>query len=531
MANILINKDTPMDLDKLIESRLLIQANSGGGKSYLVRRLLEQSHGKVQQIIIDPEGEFSTLREQFDYVLIGKDGDAPADVKTAGMLAKKLLELNASAIIDLYELEPKERKHFVRLFLEGLLNAPKELYHPCLVVIDEAHIFAPEHGNSEATDAVIGLASRGRKRQFCAVIATQRISKLHKDVAAECNNKLIGRTGLDIDRKRAGDELGFTSKEQFISLRTLEAGEFYAFGPAISMEIQKVKVGSVTTTHQQVGAAAKILPPPTSKIKEIIASLADLPQAAEREAVTVSDLQLKVRNLTQELGQLKRKPEVTKKESDQKTVIKTIEKPVVGKKAYQGINAAIRQLGSLLLKTQTLHKQWDDEAKKLAGKIITLEVLLEKVNSPTNKRTEEEWKLLNYGQFEYGKPIQAGIRKIGEWPKQLPMQLHPDYPEAKKISEATGTPLNEEAFAKDTAPEFSGSILEMWMTKMGAGANGKIFKFLVGKKGFGYTRQQLSLATGVAYNSVMNNVIPILKRNLLVVEQEKKIMINPDLIA
>src|SRR5689334_16314253 len=32
-----------------LDTRLLIQANSGGGKSWLIRRLLEQSHGKVQQ--------------------------------------------------------------------------------------------------------------------------------------------------------------------------------------------------------------------------------------------------------------------------------------------------------------------------------------------------------------------------------------------------------------------------------------------------------------------------------------------------
>jgi DNA helicase HerA-like ATPase len=42
---------------------------------------------------------------------------------------------------------------------------------------------------------VKGLATRGRKRGFCAVAATQRLSKLHEGRAAECNNKLIGRTG------------------------------------------------------------------------------------------------------------------------------------------------------------------------------------------------------------------------------------------------------------------------------------------------------------------------------------------------
>lgn len=53
MKKINLNQDTSIDLSKLIDSRLLVQANSGGGKSWILRRILEQSHGKVQQIIID----------------------------------------------------------------------------------------------------------------------------------------------------------------------------------------------------------------------------------------------------------------------------------------------------------------------------------------------------------------------------------------------------------------------------------------------------------------------------------------------
>lgn len=291
------------DLSKLIDSKLLIQANSGGGKSWAIRRILEQSHGKVQQIILDPEGEFGTLREKYEYILCGKDQDAPADVRSAALLARKLLEVKTSAIIDLYELHPQDRKKFVRLFLEAMINAPKDLWHPVLVVIDEAHTFAPEKGESEALNAVIGLASLGRKRGFGAVLATQRISKLHKDAAAECNNKLIGRTGLDIDRKRAGEELGFSSKEDTLSLRTLEPGEFYAFGPAISSEVIRGIVGEVETSHPKAGS--RILTntvPPTDKIKKILAQLADLPQEAKKEAETIQSLKTELSSMKMQLS-------------------------------------------------------------------------------------------------------------------------------------------------------------------------------------------------------------------------------------
>lgn len=290
MGSIKLNDSVRMDLGKLIESRLLVQANSGGGKSWAIRRIIEQSFGKVQIIVLDPEGEFTNLREQYDFVFAGKDGDAPAEPRSAALLARRLLEVKASAIVDLYELNPQDRKRFVRLFCEALVNAPKELWQDCLIIIDEAHVFAPEKGESEAMGSVIDLATRGRKRGYCLVLATQRFSKLNKDAAAECNNKLVGRASQDIDMKRAADDLGFTTKEQTLSLRLLKPGEFYAFGPAISDEVRMMKIGDVNVKPPPRGVAKRVPPPPTEKVKALLAQLSDLPKQAEEEARTVSEL-------------------------------------------------------------------------------------------------------------------------------------------------------------------------------------------------------------------------------------------------
>lgn len=296
------NKNLEVNLDVLLRTRLLIQANSGGGKSYCIRRLLETTHGKVQQIVLDLEGEFATLREKFDYLIVGKDGDIPIEVRSAELLAKKILELKVSAIIDLYELKHHERILFVKRFLDAMVNARKELWHPCLVVVDEAHIFCPEKTKSESASAVIDLATRGRKRGFCAVLATQRLSKLHKDAAAECNNKLIGRTGLDVDMKRASEELGFTSKEQMLSLRALDAGNFFAFGPAVSKEIVEVRIIEVETTHAESGMGVALeVAPATSNIKLILSKLVDLSKIADEELREVEDYKKKIRELKFEL--------------------------------------------------------------------------------------------------------------------------------------------------------------------------------------------------------------------------------------
>src|SRR5688572_3782013 len=87
-----------LDVARLIESRLLVTASSGAGKSWLLRKILEEVSATTQTIVIDPESEFASLRELRDMLLVGADGDLPADPRSAGLLARRLLELRISAV-------------------------------------------------------------------------------------------------------------------------------------------------------------------------------------------------------------------------------------------------------------------------------------------------------------------------------------------------------------------------------------------------------------------------------------------------
>ncbi|MDF2799323.1 MAG: ATP-binding protein, partial [Devosia sp.] len=88
---------------------------------------------------------------------------------------------------------------------------------------------------------------RGRKRGLAGVIATQRLAKLAKNVAAEASNFLMGRTFLDIDMARAADLLGM-EKRQAEQFRDLARGHFIALGPAISRRPLPVVIGTVETS-------------------------------------------------------------------------------------------------------------------------------------------------------------------------------------------------------------------------------------------------------------------------------------------
>lgn len=359
-----------VDVQRLLETRLLVQANSGGGKSWALRRLLEQTAANVQQLVIDPEGEFATLREQFDFVICAPSGaDAVATPQTAALLARRLLESGVSAILDIYDLKAHERQTFVKRFLDALINAPKSLWHPVLVILDEAHVYAPQTSGAEAMGAVIDLATRGRKRGQCLVCATQRLSKLHKDVAAELLNKLIGRTGLDVDVKRAADELGMTAREATEKLRSLEAGTFFAFGPALCTNVELVTVGQVQTTHPKSGQRLMSAPPAASaKIKSTLAKLADLPQQAAEEVHDIEAARKRIRELETKLKRAEKAPVI-----DEEAVTYA-----ANRARFQAMQAVVSEFGyadgeliAIARRLDGLRGRLDKKYQELSGLVVS----------------------------------------------------------------------------------------------------------------------------------------------------------------
>lgn len=526
--------DGLIDLNKLITTRALICANSGGGKSWLLRRLLEQSHGKIQQIIIDLEGEFTTLREKYDYLLVGQEGEIPASIKTASLLAKKLLELNVSTIIDLSELKQHERIIFVKRFLESLINLPKKLWHPCMITLDETHLFAPEKSKSECLSAVIDVATRGRKRRYPLVGATQRLSKLNKDVCAELINQFIGRTGLDIDRKRAGDNLGFNSKEKLISLRNLKPGEFYAFGPAISTEVIKIKVGKVYTSHEVSGRNITQPSKTPENIKKILKDLIDLPKEADE------DMNIK-QNMKNKIIELKRQIIVLEHNKPKPEAVKT-KKLIQWENDFNKMKSNyLNEINLLKVKNNTLtnteNKIRDlleiNPVREMVAEKTYLEGIAVKTKIQGKKDLEIEVKSLRLGAMKilgwlagvYPKSLTkqrlatlSGFsRKGGTFNTYLSELKRNGW--IKSIHNSNLLLITDEGLnnAKDIPDIPSGNdLINMWSKRFRAGA-GKLLKIICGKYPDSITKEDLGIEgdfepTGGTFNTYLSE----LKRNNLI---------------
>ncbi len=283
-----------IDLAKLIDGRLLIQGASGAGKSWTLRRLLEQSVNKIQQIVIDPEGEFKSLGEHFGHMSLDA---AKLDSAALAIAAGRVREHRIDVILDLSEIDREQQMIAVSAFLCALIDAPREHWTPAIVAIDEAHLFAPFGGQSAASTyvrkaaigAVTDLMSRGRKRGLAGVLATQRLARLAKSVASEVHSFLIGLNTLDLDIRRAAETIGWDARRAFDRLPMLDPGDFVAVGPAFNRSPCVLRVGGIETRHR---GAAPVMSEPVKRESADAATLLDLAgleQASARDAETRAD--------------------------------------------------------------------------------------------------------------------------------------------------------------------------------------------------------------------------------------------------
>ena len=210
--------------------------------------------------------------------------------------------------------------------------------------------------------------AKGRKRSLCGVLATQRLSKLHKDAAAEANNKLIGRTGLDLDMKRAAEELGMAHSDR-LTLRDLKDGEFFAFGPAIEAAgVVRFKSAGVKTTHPKAGQRHKLsAPKPSATIRKVLGQLTDLPQQAAAEIRDMDTALKRIADLERDLRSAARaagaKPAPVES-------VKRVEVPIVLAKDLKSIERLLAAADKVAEKQGILVKGVTDAATRVAERSV-----------------------------------------------------------------------------------------------------------------------------------------------------------------
>ncbi len=380
-------KDITTTIKDIIANRILWEGDSGSGKSHGMVGMIEKTDGLAQRIIIDPEGEYFPLKDNFQFLLIGQKTEQVTPNVVLNLndvyvdkLVKKLIEISSDAIIDLSE-NAGEATHFLKIFQIAVFKYAKLMKRPLLIFVDEGQIFAPEkgQGKEESLKAMKELAKRGRKRGIGLICGTQAIADFSKDVVRQLRTRFIGNCTYDNDVKAAAHFLGF-GKEREPELREL-AGEdqhhFFVSGKGIRVagerpkQVIKIEANENKTKLYDFdfNKNFKLKERDAAVMSELAANFNEIPQLIDEELSEKETLQ-------------KNNFEFKKQLQEQKIKINQLERqqpkqdPQAIEKAYNdGYSKALRH-------TKLQYDKKLDEAQKL------INILSHKLGSISHKAKE-----------------------------------------------------------------------------------------------------------------------------------------------
>jgi len=248
--------------DKALAQHIAVLGKTGSGKSYAIRgvveRLLDDS---ARACVIDPTGTWWGLKSSatgksggYPVVIFGgTHADLPLGAAHGEALAEAIGTSSTPAILDTSQMKVGERTRFFADFADALVRKNKGPLH---LVIDEAHLFAPQGKvNDPQSGAMLhaanNLVSLGRSRGLRIILITQRPAKLHKDSLTQVETLVAMRLIAPQDRKAVEEWIKDNAdqdkgREIISSLATLKTGQAWIWAPELGV-LERVQFPRIRT--------------------------------------------------------------------------------------------------------------------------------------------------------------------------------------------------------------------------------------------------------------------------------------------
>lgn len=241
---------------------IAVLGKTGSGKTYTVRGIVENLLDRGARVcVIDPTGVWYGLRTLADgkrpgypvAIFGGSHGDFPLAGNHGEEIAEIVGTSSTPAIIDTSLLRTGERVKLFTDLAEGLLRKNRRPLH---LVIDEAHLFAPQGRvadpqSGQMLHAANNLVSLGRSRGLRIVLITQRPAKLHKDSLTQVETLVALRLIAPQDRRAVEEWIhdnadGAQGKAVLSSLASLKTGTGWLWAPELGL-LERVAFPKIRT--------------------------------------------------------------------------------------------------------------------------------------------------------------------------------------------------------------------------------------------------------------------------------------------
>lgn len=201
---------------ELLTGRGFVTGKSGSGKSNSVSVITEELLGAgYNLLIIDTEGEYFGLKEQYEVLHVGRGDrcDVELDRERAGKIAEITLRHNVPVILNVSDiLDQDEAKAIISDVVERLFVLEGDYKKPFLLIVEEMQEYLPQSGGKDdLSKLLLRVAKRGRKRGLGLCGISQRPSAVDKDFITQCDwmvwHRLTWQNDVEVVRKILGSEV------------------------------------------------------------------------------------------------------------------------------------------------------------------------------------------------------------------------------------------------------------------------------------------------------------------------------------
>lgn len=152
---------------------------------------------------------------------------------------KEMVSANQISVIAMSGVKEKIQQFVVTSILQRIFAARrKNEIPPLILIIEEAHRFAPSAGTVSSSAIMRTLAAEGRKFGICLIVVSQRPNRLDSTVLSQCVTNIVMKVKNPADLASIRESAENVTEDVVHELPRFERGEALVMGEAFPVSIR-----------------------------------------------------------------------------------------------------------------------------------------------------------------------------------------------------------------------------------------------------------------------------------------------------